>query len=84
MRKGMVKKLPVTVLYAEGCPATADTIRLLRECAAESEIPIELRTERVETQDDADRTRFLGSPTVLVDGLDIDPSVRGSYVFGFA
>jgi len=76
--------LQVTVLYSEGCPATADTIRLLESCAAECGILIDLRTERIDTQDDADRTRFLGSPTVQVEGVDIDPSVRGSYVFGFA
>jgi len=83
MAHGGGKPVHVTVLYSEGCPATADTIRLLQDCAAESGIPIDLRTERIDTQDDADRTRFLGSPTVHVDGADIDPSVRGSYVFGF-
>jgi len=75
--------LKIDVLYSEGCPATADTIRRLHDCAAESGVRIDLRTQRIESQDDADRTRFLGSPTVQIEGVDIDPSVRGSYVFGF-
>jgi hypothetical protein len=78
------RRVGVAVLHTEGCPATAETIRLVGECAAESGIRIDLRAELIDTQEDADRTRFLGSPTVQVEGTDIDPSVRDGYVFGFA
>jgi hypothetical protein len=83
VRRSEEKKLHVMVLYSEGCPATGETIRLLRDCAAESDVPFELQTELIVTQDDADRTRFLGSPTVQIEGMDIDPSARDCYVFGF-
>jgi hypothetical protein len=84
MRRSAEKILQVLVLYSEGCPATGETIRRIRDCAAESGVPVALRTELIETQEDADRARFLGSPTVQIESLDIDPSVRDAYVFGFA
>jgi hypothetical protein len=75
--------LDVAVLYEDGCPTTAGTVKLLEQCAAEAGVRIALRREKVASQDDADRTRFLGSPTVQIEGRDIDPSVRECYVFGF-
>ena len=64
------KILNVTVLYTEGCPVTPNTIERIRECVAELGVR-------------ADRSRFLGSPTVPMNGIDIDPSVLDSKVFGF-
>ena len=60
------------MLPPDGCPSTAETVRPLLECAEESGSPIALRTEWIETREDADRTRLLGSP-----------SVRDCDVFGF-
>jgi hypothetical protein len=37
----------------------------------------------IRTQEEADAWRFLGSPTVQVNGLDIDSSARTSSIFGF-
>jgi hypothetical protein len=36
----------------------------------------------VETAEEAERLGFPGSPTVLVDGVDIDPASRGGTSFG--
>jgi len=73
----------VVVLYNESCPATPQTVALINRCAAELEIPINVREAMVSTQGEADAWRFLGSPTVQVNGLDIDPGARASKVFGF-
>ncbi len=77
------RPLDIAVLYTHGCPATPDTIGRIRECVDESGIPAQVRKVLIESQEDADRSRFLGSPTVQVNGVDIDPSVRGIRVFGF-
>lgn len=37
---------------------------------------------RVQNDDEAMRLRFLGSPTVRVDGVDIDPSAENRDDFG--
>jgi hypothetical protein len=46
-------------------------------------IAIEIRKVLVTTQDQADELRFLGSPTVQVNGQDIDPAARTASSFGF-
>jgi hypothetical protein len=45
-------------------------------------IQIRLRKALVDSAEQADETRFLGSPTVQVNGLDIDPAARKSGSYG--
>ena len=49
------------------------------------EIGLEIRIERVIVRSDADvqRHKFLGSPTVRINGLDVEPSARSSTQYGF-
>ncbi len=37
---------------------------------------------RVESLADAERLRFLGSPTLRIDGVDVDPTASGRTDFG--
>lgn len=71
------------VLYAEGCANTPPTVERIREVAAQLNVPIDLVQVLVQTLEEAEARRFLGSPTVQVNGLDIDPAVRGVREFGF-
>lgn len=73
----------VKVLYTEGCANTPPTVQRIREVAAELGIPIALTQVLVSTPEEAEAHRFLGSPTVQVNGLDLDPAVRGVRDFGF-
>ena len=65
----------VHVLYFKGCPNSDATFELVRSTAAAQRgvvvEPIEVRSE-----DEARRLRFLGSPTVQVNGVDVDPDAR--------
>lgn len=59
----------VTLLYFEECPNWLDADRHLRVLAAEHpEMVIERRL--VETVEEAEETRFRGSPSIIVDGVD--------------
>jgi hypothetical protein len=49
----------------------------------ESGIEIDLKIVPVESQEQAQQWKFLGSPTVQVNGLDIEPSARSATAFGF-
>ncbi len=73
----------IVVYYTEGCPATPATVTLIRSCVSELKIRAQLREVRVATQEQADAWRFLGSPTVHVDGRDIDPAARTGKSYGF-
>ena len=66
-RLGEVASL-VEVLYFESCPNVEATRR-----AVESVAGVNVRMVLVETPDDAERLGFLGSPSVRVDGRDIEP-----------
>jgi hypothetical protein len=66
----------VEVLFFEGCPNHRPAVERVREVVAE--VAPDASIEEVEVHDDeeATRLRFLGSPTVRVDGVDIDPEAR--------
>ncbi len=73
----------VVVLHNDGCPSTPKTVELIKECILELGLNVNLHKVLVATQEEAEHWRFLGSPTVQVNGVDIDPSARRSKVFGF-
>ena len=77
-------KLQVQVLYSEGCDHTPPTIDLLNEVA--SEIGIELELEKILVSDinQAKELNYFGSPTVRMNGKDIDPDARGVRSTGFS
>ncbi|HVR32769.1 MAG TPA: thioredoxin family protein [Acidimicrobiia bacterium] len=58
----------ITLLYFDGCPSWETTNARLGLLA--SEYRFQLRRVKVESADDAERSQFRGSPTVLVDGRD--------------
>ncbi len=71
----------VTVLYMDGCPATPPTVDLIRDVAATLGLSISLEQTLIETPEHATATRFLGSPTVQVDGQDIELAARNARDF---
>lgn len=61
--------MKVEILYFEGCPGFADLLPRVRELVGDR-AEIELRA--VESVEEAERARFLGSPTLRVDGADVE------------
>lgn len=65
--------IPIRVLYYEGCPSHEMALEDLRQVLDEEGIAAEITLEKVETEEQAERLRFPGSPTILIKGRDIDP-----------
>lgn len=63
----------VEILYFEGCPNHHPALALVERVSRELGIEPEIRLENVPDQEGARRMRFLGSPTIRVDGRDVDP-----------
>jgi hypothetical protein len=62
------------LLWWEGCPSTDEALALLREEAASLELdPSAIEVREIATDDAADRERFVGSPTIRIDGADVQP-----------
>ncbi|HKQ02204.1 MAG TPA: hypothetical protein VJ735_17920 [Actinomycetes bacterium] len=74
----------IEVLYVEDCPHYPATLALVERVRAEVGIDTELRTSLIGDQAAADEARFPGSPTVRVDGQDVEPGSEPAteYVVG--
>jgi hypothetical protein len=72
----------VEVLYFDGCPNHESLVPRLRELLAQAGSDTALALRRVETVQEAERERFLGSPTVRVDGRDVDPTAAQRSDYG--
>jgi copper chaperone CopZ len=73
----------VRVLYFEGCPNHPPTIERVRSVADRLGVDLNLQEIEVTAEDDPYRLGFRGSPTVQINGLDIDPSQRDQDNCGF-
>jgi len=62
----------VELLYWRDCPSYPEAQTLLESVLRDRgiESPIELR--EVRTQEEAEQLRFPGSPTIRIDGTDVD------------
>jgi hypothetical protein len=72
----------IELLYFAGCPNYEGLLPKLREIVADEGIETEIESRRVESADAAESERFLGSPTVRVDGEDVEPDAGARTDFG--
>ncbi|HEY2389042.1 MAG TPA: hypothetical protein VGK30_18970 [Candidatus Binatia bacterium] len=72
------------MLYVEGCASHQQTVVLAHEVLAALRVDGTVEEVEVKTLEDAARLRFLGSPSVQVDGVDIEPAARSSIAYGVA
>jgi hypothetical protein len=74
----------IDILYFDPCPnwrrTEEDVRRILSEAHLEGRASV--RLVPISTEREAQRLRFLGSPTVRVDGEDVDLSARDATAFG--
>jgi hypothetical protein len=62
----------VELLFWRGCPSHAEALETLRAVLDERRPRLPVELVEVETQADAVRLAFPGSPTIRVDGRDVD------------
>jgi hypothetical protein len=70
----------VEVLYFDGCPSHDRLMPTLLALASAHNAEIVQR--RVETLEQAEAVRFLGSPSIRVDGRDIEPGAESRTDYG--
>jgi hypothetical protein len=64
----------VEFLYWKGCPSHPEALALLQEVLAERGIVVEVELRELHSDVEARELRFPGSPTIRIDGRDIDPA----------
>jgi hypothetical protein len=63
----------IEILAREDCPNRDMAIIVVERVVDETGVPADIEVVEVADDDDAAEYRVLGSPTVLVDGRDVDP-----------
>ena len=75
--------ISVKVLSTEGCVNTPPTIERIEKVARELGADLKLDKILVAQTGEAQANRFFGSPTVQVNGVDLEPEMRGKTDYGF-
>ena len=74
--------IAVEILHTPGCSSLADTRARLERIAHDEGVTIAVQVTSIETEDEAHAQRFPGSPTVRIDGRDVDPDLEQPEQFG--
>jgi len=72
----------VEILSLAGCCDTPATVDLVKNTAEVLGITINLSQIVINTQEEAEHFQFPGSPTVRLNGQDIEPAMRQTTSFG--
>lgn len=72
----------IEVLYFDGCPNHEQLLVRLPHLLEREGIDAEIVLRNVPDDEQARRERFLGSPTIRVDGRDIDPGASNRDDYG--
>jgi copper chaperone CopZ len=74
--------MKIELLYFDGCPHYAATVERVKEALRQEAQAAEIVEVDIPDEAAARSAGFLGSPTVRINGLDIEPSARMSKEFG--
>jgi hypothetical protein len=72
----------IELLYFDGCPGHAELRDRLPQLLQQAGVDASIEEQRIDSEEDARRERFLGSPTLRVDGHDIDPTAEDRRDYG--
>ncbi len=76
------ESLHVRILYAQGCPNVDPAFDLVERIGRQLGLDLIMDKVPVGSHEQAVSARCLGSPTIQVNGVDIEPSAQGSLAFG--
>ena len=69
-----VQNMKVEILYFDGCPTHIEAEETLKGVLADEGVEAEVEMVELNTDEEAQRLRFPGSPTIRVDGHDLFPA----------
>jgi hypothetical protein len=83
VEKAGTQLVRVQVISTKGCVNTPKAINLIQATANEIGAKIELDQIVISTKEEANEYKFHGSPTVLINGFDLDRNMRDNTNYGF-
>lgn len=79
MKKENSQVMQISLLYFEGCPSWEPALQNVQKVIEMDEIPAEIRLIKIESPEQAQQERFLGSPSFRVNEIDLWPEERDHY-----
>jgi hypothetical protein len=74
----------VRLLHTEACHAYHQAIDEIEKALKEKGLPVKFEVILITSQDQVDLYRFFGSPTVQVNGEDVDPKAKMVTKYGMS
>ncbi len=68
----MDKEITIEVQYFTGCPNSEKAIEIVKEFISKSTFAVKFKETLVETPGAAAKYKFRGSPTILINGKDVE------------
>lgn len=65
--------MKIELIYFESCPNHQKAFDLLKSILAEHGFGQGIECTEIKSDDDALRHKFVGSPTIRINGIDVDP-----------
>jgi hypothetical protein len=75
--------MKIEVLYFRGCPNHAPAVNQVRLALRSAQLEEAIQEIEVKDASMAEQLAFLGSPSIRIDGLDIEREARTAKSFGF-
>jgi len=66
----------IRFLFFPGCPYAESALKVLREALTEEGLDANVEVIAIETEEQAQRYKFLGSPSIQINGQDIEETRR--------
>ena len=73
--------MEIELLYFEGCPYYQTALKYLEEIIKEKKLDVPVKMVKIKSDDGAVKHKFLGSPTIKINGQDIDPNAQEAEIF---
>jgi hypothetical protein len=77
-----IKIVNIGIFFIEGCPGLSSITDNIKEVLAEEAVDADISLFLIETLEDAKRLQFTGSPTVRINGRDIDSNMKAIKDYG--
>lgn len=71
--------MKVELLYFPDCPSHERALDLVRAALQAEGVTAEIEVIRIETEEEAERYRFVGSPTIRFNDIEVDPAPQLPY-----
>jgi hypothetical protein len=68
--------MKIELLYFDGCTAYQTALKHLEEVIQEKKLDAQVEMVKIENDGQAGEKRFLGSPSIRINGQDIEPGAQ--------